>query len=413
MAVQDLLLDPETLNEPFEYFDLLRREAPVFFSSALNAYVITKYAHVRYILDNPKLFSSSTDHANYLMANFDDAYFPIYAAAGTPPPLPTLVVTDGTTHQRYRKLVDSTFNATSVRNLHDQIESIVGSLLDDITRRNHADFYTEFCLKLPIFVICDILGLPREDAPLLKRGADAATRLAGGMLETEEAKRALHSEQAQLQLYLQTWIDRYRAAPSNNLTSQLIHTLPEDGIPLNDRELIAVLLMLNIGGNETTTNGLGNMFLRCFSDPAMQEQLRRSSELIPPFVEESLRLECPVAAMPRFVVQDVEVGGIKIKAGSFLLVSFAAANRDPAQFICPADINTSRPGLRNHVVFGMGVHYCLGAMLARSELRIALKTVLHRLRDVRIVNDGGPLLHERKMTVRALTSLPITFATSQ
>ena len=413
MPVQDLLLDPETLNEPFEYFDTIRQEDPVFFSPSLNAYVITKYADVRYVLDNPKVFSSSTDHAKYLLANFDETSFPIYAAAGTHPPLPTLVVTDGAVHQRYRKLVDSTFNASSVRNLHHPIELLVGSLLDGIMDRTHVDFYSEFCLKLPIFVICDMLGLPREDTAILKRGADAATRLAGGMLESEEAKRALHAEQAKLQNHLQTHIDLYRKAPVDNLLSKLIYAVPDDGIPLNDRELLALLLTLNIGGNETTTNGLGNMFYRCFSDLHIQEQLRNAPNLIPAFVEESLRVESPVAAMPRFVTQDVEIGGIKLKAGSFVLVSFAAANRDPAQFECPADINTARSGLRNHVAFGMGVHYCLGAMLARSELRIALENVLKRMSNIRIENGGRPLLHERKMTVRALTSLPITFSKLQ
>jgi cytochrome P450 len=133
--VQDLFVDADTLNDPYGYFALLREEAPVFFSKSVNAYTVTRYSDVQYVLQNPAIFSSSAGESKHLIANFTAEYFPIYEAAGTPTPMPTLVVTDGSVHQRYRKLVDSTFNAVSVNQLHPNVESLVEMLIDGIFSR--------------------------------------------------------------------------------------------------------------------------------------------------------------------------------------------------------------------------------------------------------------------------------------
>jgi cytochrome P450 len=254
-----------------------------------------------------------------------------------------------------------------------------------------------------------MLGLPREDSELLKRAADTAPRLAGGALETPETVVALHQEQVEFHKYLMQQIARRRATPDDTLISQLIYTPPEDGVPLSDEELLSIITTLNVGGNETTTNGLGNMFKLCFGQEGMQEKLRANRELVPAFVEEALRLEAPVATMVRFTIQDTELGGVPIPAGATVMISFQGGNRDERQFGCPAEIQLDRKGIRNHLAFGAGVHYCLGAMLARLELKVALNRILDRMTDIKIANQGCPLTHEPKLIVRALTRLPVTF----
>jgi cytochrome P450 len=253
--------------------------------------------------------------------------------------------------------------------------------------------------------MCDVIGLPREAAPLLKRGADTSPRLASSALESEESRRALNGERADMYVYIQSFIEKYRAAPQDNLLSRIIHTDPPDGVPLTVRELISIAGTLNVGGNETTTNGLGNMFYRAFLDPEAQHAARADPGR---FVDETLRLESAVSAMPRWVMSDTEIDGVAIPAGARLFVSFLAANHDERKFACPHLLDAQRPAVRNHMAFGAGPHFCLGAPLARLEMQIALERVLDRLADVRL-DPAIPIRRQQKMIVRGIENLPILF----
>jgi cytochrome P450 len=207
-------------------------------------------------------------------------------------------------------------------------------------------------------------------------------------------------------VYIQSFIEKYRAEPQDNLLSRIIHTDPPDGVPLTVQELISIAGTLNVGGNETTTNGLGNMFFRAFSDP---DGLRAARADPARFVDETLRLESAVSAMPRWVMSDAEIGGVRIPAGARLFVSFLAANNDERKFSCPHMLDPKRPAVRNHVAFGAGPHFCLGAPLARLEMRVALERVLDRLADIRL-DATVEIRRQRKMIVRGIENLPILFA---
>ena len=209
-------------------------------------------------------------------------------------------------------------------------------------------------------------------------------------------------------VYIQMYIDKYRRNPADNLLSRLVHLTPENGGPLTDRELISLAGTLNVGGNETTTNGLGNMFLRAFQEPDIQARLRRSPSQISAFAEESLRVESAVSAMPRWVVADTEIGGIPVAAGSRLFASYLSANHDERRFACPHAVDIDRKAVRNHLAFGAGPHYCLGAMLARLEMEVAMERVLARMDDIRL-DPEIPVRRQAKMIVRGVENLPILF----
>jgi cytochrome P450 len=387
----------------------LRDERAVFFSPSINAFVVTRYADCLEVLNHPEVFSSNPPDSLGMMATYAAAYLPIYEAAGVPPCIPTLVTTDGTVHRRYRSAVDRNFSAASVRALEPSIRELVDRLIDDFADAGRTDIYDSFCKRLPLFVICDMLGLPRDIAPMLRRSADAMARLAGGALETEESRIQLHRDQAEFHRWLLPLIHRLRAEPDETLLSRLIHTPTDDGTLLSDAELLSLVTTLNVGGNETTTNGLGNMFWICFGDPALQRRLRADRSRVEAFVEEALRVESPVAAMPRWVMADTKIGDTPIPAGSAVQVSFSAANRDGKRFGCPADLDLHRSGARNHIAFGMGPHYCLGAMLSRSELKIAMNRILDRLDNIRLDAAADGIRHQHKVIVRGLTALPIVF----
>jgi cytochrome P450 len=410
MAVPDLFKIPQTLESPFEFFGRLREEEPVFFSETLNAYVVTRFDYVDHILRTPAIFSSYPAGASaQTSAAYAPQYESIYEDLGTFPPLPTLVITDGEVHRRYRAIAERAFAPATVRQLEGKIVALVDALIDAFVEDGRTDLYAALCLKLPSFVMCDVLGFPRDAAPLLKKGADTSPRLTSAALETEETRIQLHRERAEMHRYIQDYIARYTAQPEDNLLSHIIHSPTSDGVPLTMRELISIAGTLNVGGNETTVNGLGNMFYSALTIDGMIDHLRDQPDDIPRLIEESLRLESAVSAMPRRVVEDTELGGVRLPAGSHLFVCFAAANRDDRKFGDPDKADLCRKGIRNHLTFGGGAHFCLGAPLARIELKLAMEGVLRRLDRLMLDPVAPAVQHQSKLVVRGVRSLPVVF----
>ena len=239
MAIEDKFGCPEILAEPFAYFDGLRAQAPIFFSESLRGYIVTRFDLLQRVLGEPETFSSSPIATKMSNAGQAKEYWPIYEALGTPPPLPTLLITDGEVHRRYRGATETAFSAGAVARMEDGIRARVDTLIDEFIDRDAVDLYAEFSTKLPSQVMCDVIGLSRDRADVLKRAANAAVRLISSALETEESRRALHRERAEMHVYVQQLIAQFRRAPEDNLLSKLVHLIPEDGVPLNDAELIS------------------------------------------------------------------------------------------------------------------------------------------------------------------------------
>jgi cytochrome P450 len=284
------------------------------------------------------------------------------------------------------------------------VDGLIDSFIDD----GRVDLHPDFCLKLPLAIMCDLLGLPAAEAPRLAASADAQTRLVNGAMESEEDRLALHREQASFHRFLLDLFEKRRREPDDSILSALLHNPPADGDAPDEAELCSLISLMNIGGNETTTSGLGNMFYLCFSQPGFEQRLRDDPKLIPKFVEEALRLESPVIMMLRSPTEDTEIDGVVLPRGSLILINYAAANRDERKFECPAELNLERKGVRNHLAFGAGPHYCLGSILARAEMEIALSRILSRMHDIRI-DSVKSLEHQQKVAVRTLKSLPVTF----
>lgn len=411
VMIEDRFADAETLACPWPYLELLREQQPVFFSPGIDAFVVTRYADIAEVVRNPEIYANGPQpSSSMILWNFAQEFHSIYHGLGTPPPVPTLVSVDGEEHKRQRSALEPFFTVGAVRGYEDKIRRVANELIDPLVGAGEVDLYAEFCLKLPLFVLCELLGIPREAAHVLQEGADANVRLFGGALETPETRRQLARAQAELHLLFQPYIDRYRAQPEDNLISKMIACEPIDGRPFSDQELLSMLTILNVGGNETTTNGLGNSFYLCFSEGGMQERLRAEPQELSRFVEESLRLQPPVSIMPRWTTADTVLNGVAIPEGACVQLAFVSADRDEAQFGCPGKLDTARKGIRNHLSFGLGKHYCLGAHLARAEVRIGLECVLDRLPNIRLDDRKMADVHwQRKLPVRALSALPILF----
>lgn len=406
--IVDRFATASELSEPFRYFEELRSEAPVFYSDALEAYMVSTFDAVQRVLADPATFSSAPHATPNSMALHATEYRYIYDEMGALHPLPTLLVTDGVAHRRYRKALESTFSGAMVRGMEGSVRALADSLIETFIDDGRVDLNAEFCLKLPSYVICDLVGFPREAATQLKKWADTSGRLTGSSLESEEERVALHHDRAAMHLFFHGLIKRYRATPDQNLLSDLIHTVPENGVPLSDQELTSMLSTLNVGGNETTTGGLGTMFLTAARHPELEEVLRSDRAFLDRFIEEALRLDSPVAASPRWVTAETELSGVRLTKGSRLYVSMLSANLDGSKFALPKEVDVKRAGLRSHVAFGAGAHYCAGAALARLEMRVSMERVLARMQHVR-VDPNIPVTHRGKLIFRSLNALPIVF----
>lgn len=401
---------PPLLAYPHEALATLREQGPVVKArvpGGMDAYLVTSFAAVSEATKRVEDFSSQMGHLTN-RPNMDNhealAILAQVGKAGSG----LLLVSDDPDHKRYRALVNAVFAHGRIANLQPLIERIVTQLLDDMARKEEADFVNEFAVLLPTYVIADILGLDRDHWHLVRQWSDAAILLVSRMgtmaQEVEAAKQVVAFIR-----FIRERLALRRAEPADDLISNLVH-VGVDGIPpLNDDEATALTLEIAVAGNETTRNTLMSGLVQLLRHPEQMEMLRADPSLIANAVEELLRYETPATSMWRIATRDTELAGTFIPEGAPVLLRFDAANRDPARFPEPDRFDITRKEARNHVAFGApGVHRCLGQMLARKELAIALPALLARLNDIRIL-DGSDTSYWPGLLHRGITSLRIGY----
>jgi cytochrome P450 len=331
------------------------------------------------------VYSALRDHETFSSENLMAGRFG--------PPI-VLIQDDPPRHTRFRRLVNKVFTLKRVEALEPWITSIAHELLDEIGDGT-ADVVESYTVPLPVKVIARLLGIPGEDYATFKRWSDA-------FLSTVSAERddRLQNIQAMVAYFGQMAAAR-RSQGAEDLITALVQADIE-GESLQDWEILGFCILLLIAGNETTTNLLGNMLNLLVDRPELWQQLRENRGLVETVLEETLRYEGPVQRLFRTVTRDVEVSGVKIAQGERITIFYGAANRDPRAFPEPDEFRLDRD-LRNHVAFGMGIHYCLGAPLARAEARISLNAFLDRF----------PLLKRGEVPAVRQTASPIVFGFSQ
>ncbi|WP_112271705.1 cytochrome P450 [Lentzea terrae] len=320
---------------------------------------------------------------------------------------PSLLVVEPPQHTRYRKLVTRVFTARAVEQLRERTQAIADELLDNLDPANPVDLIENYCGLLPVTVISEILGVPHQErATVLALGAAAAPSLDMGL-----PWRVFRTVEATLNDF-DAWLTRHlntlRANPGDNLLSRLI-TAREDGVGLTDRELKSTAGLVLAAGFETTVNLLGNGISLLTKHPAQLDVLRARPELWANAVDEVLRVDPPVLLTGRMCARDTTIAGIPVRRGQFITAVLAAANRDPDVFENPAAFDVTRPNARDHVSFGAGRHYCLGAQLARMEGEIGLRSIFERFPDLRPL----PGAHRRPTRIlRGFERLPTSLSTS-
>jgi len=346
---------PEELPAIFEYFREMREHHPV----VLDASSGTRWWHVFRYDDVARVL---TDHARFSSK--------VFVFEGSPFS-DTMLVTDPPDHRKLRSLVNLAFTPRAVARLAGRIGELTGRLLDRVRERGEMDVVADLSAPLPSWVIAEMLGMPEADWDAVQRWA----RFDGPPASVGTRMRDYFGELA----------ERRRREPGDDLVTALVNA-EIDGERLSGRELTNFCSLLFIAGQETTKNLIANFFLTLSDHPDVQARLTADPALVPGAVEEVLRALPPVWFLFRRSTEDVELGGVRIPAGEMVMPWMASANRDPAQFPDPDRFDIGRDPNR-HVAFGHGIHFCVGAPLARLEARVALPIMLERLRSLRVRRD--------------------------
>jgi pimeloyl-[acyl-carrier protein] synthase len=393
------LLEPEVLANPYPLYHKLRGEDPVHWDRFLHTWVVTRYADVVSVLHS---FSANrTPTPAQLTAMGLSGLNPIAEVM-----VKQMLFMDAPTHTRLRGLASIAFTPQKVRALREHIQEIVDGLLDRVLPRGEMDVIAEFAAPMPAIVTAEMLGVPTEDHSNLKKwSADFAEMLGNFQHNPDRIPRVLESTNLLVD-YFKNAIGKMREHPREGLIHSFMTTELE-GDRLTEEEIVANCIVTMVGGQETTTNLIGNGLLTLLRHRAQLDELRSDPNLIAPAVEELLRYESPSQHTGRIARQDVEMGGKVIRKGQAVMAIMAAANRDPERFPEPDALILDRAD-NKHLAFGWSSHFCFGAPLARMEGQIAFETLLRRLPDLQLATDA--LTWRTNSGLRGLTALPVTFS---
>lgn len=396
-------LAPDQRASPYEVYAEARARAPVFFAERFGFWVVTRHDDVMRVLKDGVTFSSRdalTSSPVELPAEVNAVL-----AEGWPE-MPVIIDTDAPLHTAIRGLVTRAFTPRRVAEMEPRIEAVAGELLDELRPEGRADIVKRFAWPLPLAVVGDMLGIPREDLSQLHEWSVDWLRLKQPGATVEQQLGWARST-VSLQRYFMALLDEREAAPRDDLTSALLAAAREVDPPLSRDAVMGVPLDLVVAGHVTVTRAIGNALVLLLSEPGRADELRARPELIPAAVEEILRLESPAQGLFRTTTREVTLSGVTLPAGARVMVHYGSANRDDGVFACPAEYDPHRTSLGRHVAFGKGVHFCIGAPLARLELRIALPLLLERLPGLRLA--GGPLVWEPIFFARGLERLDVVW----
>ena len=394
---------PDQLENPYPLYAQARRDQPVFYSQRLDMWVVTRHDDILAVQKQPERFSSgqALEATSTMPA-------PVQAVLETGfAQFQSLVQTDPPDHARVRAVFGKALTPQRVAALEPRIRELANSLIDDFVADGQADLVTHFAFPLPGYVICDLLGVPRADMPLLKRGHDARQVLmsAHGALESMVAAA---EEFIALQRYFIGHLERRVHAPQDDLLSLLVPTEIGGTAPLTMQEAVCNAIDLFAAGHETTTDLIGNGISLLLAHPEQMQALRDDPGLIPDAIEEMLRIEAPVRGMFRVTTAELELGSARLPQGAKLFLLYGSANRDETQFAQPDVFNIRRKDASKHLAFGKGMHFCIGSVLARLEGRIAFELLLQRLPGLRRQLDQ-PAVRRPFLILRGYDHFPIAW----
>jgi cytochrome P450 len=398
--------DPDLLEEPWDYYRALCREAPVYRCPKSGFVMVSGYALAIEAVRDHERFSNR--FGRVLGGGRPPSEEVQRIAAEGWPAVDTMLTADEPEHRRFRGLVNKAFTARRVNGLEPAIEKISSDLIDGFIADGRFEVLSQYSVLLPLTVIADQLGVPRRDLGQFKRWTDGFTAQLSGFAGAEGAIEAT-KRIVEFQRYFAERLEEARGAPREDIISDLVRARLEGERPLDTAESLSILQQLLVAGNETTASAIAAGLLLLVRHPDQLALVRNDPALIPNLVEEVLRLSTPTACMFRVATRDTELGGVPIAKDAMLLVRFAAANRDERVFPDPDRFDVRRPNASEHLAFGQGIHFCIGAPLARKEMAVAFRQLLTRLDRLRLAPDAPQPRHKPSILLRGLAELLLEF----
>ncbi len=392
------LLDPQVLANPYPLYKELRDNDPVHWDPFLHAWVVTRYEDVLHVL--MRYSASRTPTPEYFEAMGMGELAPIAKLM-----VRLMLFQDGQAHTRLRSLCACAFTPGRIAALRQHIQEIANQLIDRVASTGAMDVIADFAGPLPSIVTCEMLGVPSEDSQMLRGWSADFAEMLGNFQHNPERSRHMLETVDNMTQYFEAAVREQQQRPRPGLVHALISAETE-GMRLTEDEIVACLIVTMVGGQETTTNLIGNGLVSLLRNPGQLALLRDDRSILAPAVEELLRFESPSQQTARLAPEDTEIGGKTIRKRQAVIAVMAAGNRDPQRFPDPDTLDLRRTDNR-HLAFGWAAHYCFGAPLARMEGQIAFDTLLRRLPELRL--EAQEYVWRDNLGLRGLTSLRVSF----
>lgn len=404
--------DPDTLQCPFPHYAQMRTEEPVKHIPSLGMYLVTRHDQVLEVLRNPTRYSSVFGGASMPLSEEDRAKTHAVIAEGYPR-VPTMLTADAPEHTRYRRLVSKAFTPRVIAELEPVIRNIANRLIDAWPTDGPIEFVEDYAVPLPVEVIAHALNVPESRMADFKRWSDDSIAGIGTQISLEERLRAERGVN-EYQHYFAEQLELRRTEPRDDLLTNLLNARIEDDDPdvadqrpLDMAEMLSIVQQLLVAGNETTTKLLTETVRLLSEHPDHWRRLKKDPALAGPVIEEALRLSTPTQGMFRIAAEAHDLDGVAIPEGARIVAVFASANRDETVFPDPDTFDPSRENLRDHLAFGKGMHFCLGAALSRLEGKVTLEEFAKRIDDFTIDEDSQHVYFP-SFLLRGLTRLDVS-----
>jgi cytochrome P450 len=400
---------PENIADPYPFFEALHDEQPVYKVPGSEMYLVSDFADARRVASESAVFSSQLR--------------PPQPEAGAPDPNPMMTAIserarcpirpgvneiDPPQHAAIRKLIFSILSPARVREYEPMIEEMVDNLIDGFSATGRVEFMHEFAMKLPMEVICTILGFGPERASDLKRWSDAYSEIRFPGTPEERKEPAIEAV-VEFQDFITYQVESRMAEPTDDGIGQILRMKEELGLELELGDMVSYVRALTIAGNEATGHFIGNTMARLMNDPELLATFLDEPKSRMRIMEESLRFETPSQWIMRVTKEDVELSGTKIPRGTLVMAMLGAGNRDEETFACPADFDGTRGNVKDHLAFGHGIHFCIGAPLTRAEGKHAFQALFERLPGIHLAEDGPLEYVEAPRVARGLEHLWLEF----
>ncbi|MFZ0301692.1 MAG: cytochrome P450 [Terracidiphilus sp.] len=403
--IDQTLVSDEFLDDPYPLLRQLQEQEPVYWSETIGGWIVTRYD------DIVPTFRDVAHFSNYGRFAKTVEYLPPEDRQKLAPfeihyRQKSLLQSDPPDHTRLRALMVKPFNAVSIEAMRPKIIKIVNDVIDSVESRGQMDVIRDLAYPLPFSVLGVIMGLPGDRQEEIKHWADEILLFQGVNRPTVELLERSQAALLAMRSYLKELVDDKRQNPAGDVISQMVRAEAE-GNRLTEQELVYTCVTIMGAGHETTTSLIGNGLYTILNHPEQWQKLRENPSLMTSAIEEMLRYESPVARQPRVIKYDIELGGMNLRKGQVAFQMLNAANRDPDYFTDPDTFNIERQN-NKHLAFGMGIHFCLGAGLARTEAQEVFKAIMERLPDIQLASKKA-VWDRHKPNSRMLHTLPVTF----